>query len=200
MSDFQLHVLSTGGQPPDQWIEIAGYVHNAMDYFHIREKRATASQLLEWVDLLLKQGVPADKIVINDRVDVALARSLSVQLAYHSLPVNEVKKLNSGIRSGVSIHSQKEAMQAAALGADLVFFGHIYETDSKPGLPPKGTEALLPTVKACSVPVIAIGGIKPHHVPLIKKTGAAGIAVQSGIMNAKDPLEAITAYRKGGFS
>ncbi|MGD7045923.1 thiamine phosphate synthase [Jeotgalibacillus proteolyticus] len=200
MCALQLHVLSTGGQPPAQWIEIAGYVHKAVDYFHIREKRATASQLLEWVDLLLKQGVPPEKIVMNDRVDVALTRNLSVQLAYHSLPVAEVKKLNPHIRAGVSVHSQKEAGQAADTGADLVIFGHIFETDSKPGLPPRGTEALIHTVKACSVPVIAIGGIKPRHIPLIKQTGAAGIAVQSGVMNAQDPLAAIAAYREGEFS
>ncbi|PPA70974.1 thiamine phosphate synthase [Jeotgalibacillus proteolyticus] len=193
---FSYHVLSTCGQISQKWMSEEGFVHNSVDSFHIRDKNATAAQLLAYVDELLKKGLPASKLVINDRVDVALSRDLSVQLAYHSLPLKEVKAIHPTIKAGVSVHSAEEAEQAAKDGADYVIFGHIFETESKPGVEPRGLETLRSVVQACSVPVIAIGGIKPSHIPLIQQTGAAGAALLSGVMQAEEPLKAIEDYRR----
>lgn len=196
MGDFQYHLLSTSGQPASTLIDIASAVHKVVDNFHIREKSAAARDLIRYVDELMSRGVPASKIVINDRIDVALARGLSIQLAYHSLPLGDVKKTWPDIRTGVSVHSVEEAKQAAEGGADYVFFGHVFQTASKQGLKPRGIEALQKVVNHCSIPVIAIGGIKPHHVPQIQQTGAAGVAILSGVMQAADPKAAIQAYKK----
>ncbi|TDL30879.1 thiazole tautomerase TenI [Jeotgalibacillus sp. S-D1] len=196
MGSFQYHLLSTCGQTDSNWVETASAVHKVVDNFHIREKTAAARDLLLYVDELLHRGVPASKLVINDRIDVALARGLAVQLAYHSLPIQDVKKTWPDIRTGVSVHSVDEAREAADGGADYVFFGHVFQTGSKPGLEPKGISALEQVVNHCPIPVIAIGGIKPHHVPLIQQAGAAGVAVLSGVMGAADPQAAIQAYKE----
>ena len=67
-----LHIISTGKQKPEKLAEIAGQIHPYIDAIHIREKAKTAKEIYEMVNLLTDQNVPLSKIIINDRVDVAL--------------------------------------------------------------------------------------------------------------------------------
>ncbi|KIL52062.1 thiamine phosphate synthase [Jeotgalibacillus soli] len=196
MNRFTYHVLSTGGQPPAKWLETMGTVHKDVDYIHIREKNATAKELLNYIDSLLSLGVPAHKLIVNDRVDVAWTQTIGVQLAYHSLNAEMVKDFFPSLLVGASVHSVEEAHIATSAGADYLLYGHIFPTNSKPNQTPRGLSALEQVVEASTVPIIAIGGILPWHVPLIQQTGAAGIALMSGVMNAIDPLLAIQSYRK----
>ena len=83
---------------------------------------------------------------------------------------------------GVSVHSPEEAMKAQEMGADYVIAGHIFVTDCKKGLEPRGLGYLRKTVNAVSVPVYAIGGISPANVSLIQETGAVGACIMSGFM------------------
>ncbi|MCH5209574.1 MAG: thiamine phosphate synthase [Oscillospiraceae bacterium] len=86
---------------------------------------------------------------------------------------------------GVSVHSPEEALKAQEMGADYVIAGHIFVTDCKKGLEPRGLEYLRETVKAVSIPVYAIGGISPENVSLTQETGAAGACVMSGFMRCE---------------
>lgn len=89
---------------------------------------------------------------------------------------------------GVSIHSPQEAQQAAALGADYLIAGHIFATDCKRGLEPRGLEFLRQVCEASGpVPVYAIGGITPERVPLVLEAGAAGVCVMSRLMTCENP-------------
>lgn len=194
---MQLHVISNGKLDlqkfADKMHEIAPYV----DYIHLREKTKTARELFNAVNYLGIKGISANKIVINDRADVAaVCKAGGVQLAYHSLPVHAVRRHFPRLRIGCSVHSVAEAKQAEASGADYVVFGHIYTTASKFDLVPKGVDALAKVVEAVTIPVIAIGGIKPFHIREIKQTGASGIAVMSSIVDAVSPLEAVQGYVK----
>ena len=83
---------------------------------------------------------------------------------------------------GVSVHSVEQAVRAQQLGADFLIAGHIFPTDCKPGLPPRGLEFLGQVCRAVSVPVYAIGGITPENAPLAVKAGAAGVCIMSGTM------------------
>ena len=98
------------------------------------------------------------------------------------------------LRIGRSVHEAAEARIAARDGADYVFFGHVYHSASKPGLPARGLAALADTAGSTAIPVLAIGGIEPRHVPELLQHGAAGIAVMGGIWNAR-PSEAAQQYR-----
>lgn len=86
---------------------------------------------------------------------------------------------------GVSVHSAKEAVQAEKLGASYVTAGHIFETDCKIGIAPRGTEFLKSVVSAVNIPVYGIGGISPDNIGLIKEAGAAGGCIMSGFMRCE---------------
>ncbi len=86
-------------------------------------------------------------------------------------------------RIGVSVHSPQEAMEAERLGADYVTAGHIFVTDCKKGLAPKGIKFLEETVKSVTIPVYAIGGIHRENIPDVKAVGAAGACIMSQMMN-----------------
>lgn len=163
--------------------------------FHLREHTASALELLNACEWLIQHGISPEQIIVNDRADVAeIAAVKGVQLAWHSLPVERVKRTFKQLVVGKSVHSIEEAEQAERMGCDYLLFGHIYSTNSKPGLPPRGLAALEQIVNSVQLPVIAIGGIRPHHVASIANTGAAGIAVMSGILAAPDSVNAALQY------
>lgn len=195
MTTPELHIISTGRQSIKKFVSIASNIQHYVDYFHLREKQLSARDLYEASIALMESGIPSEKIIINDRVDVAWAlKTAGVQLAYHSLKTAIVNQAFPGIRIGCSIHSADEAKMASDYGADYAIFGHIFETKSKAGLPPKGLESLHEVTVSTELPIIAIGGIKPKHVLSVMEAGAKGIAVMSGVLEAEDPLKSVKAY------
>jgi thiazole tautomerase (transcriptional regulator TenI) len=195
MAGKELHIISTGELTLAELVRIAAATHRFAAAFHLREKAWTARELMEGTRLLIAAGVPPQRIVVNDRADVAVAAGVrGAHLAWHSLDVREVKRLFPQLRVGKSVHDEAEAVQAEAEGADYVLFGHIFATASKPGLPARGLAALQSLASRVKVPVIAIGGVTPERVPAVLQAGAAGVAVMSGIMKAADPVSAAQAY------
>ena len=160
----------------------------------LREKDLGAGALLE-----LARGVKrlcdryGAELFINDRVDVALAADAAgVHLAANSMPVAVARRLLGPDRKiGVSTHSAAEVRSAGEAGADFVLFGPVYPTSSKLAFgDPQGPAALKAVTDAAAVPVFAIGGIKPHHIPEIKAHGTARIALISAISETPDPRAA----------
>jgi thiazole tautomerase (transcriptional regulator TenI) len=201
MPAAELHIISNGKQSLDTFAQIAGAIHPYVDAFHLREKSKSARELWQGIELLGKSGVPLNKIIVNDRVDVAWAAKVkAVQLAFHSLNVALVKQTFPGLRIGRSVHSLEEAREAEDQGANFLVYGHIFSTESKPGLQPKGLTALNQLVSGVAIPVIAIGGIKPNQAAQVLDAGAAGIAVMSGVVDAEDPLAAAREYEQGLYN
>ncbi|MFK2825174.1 thiamine phosphate synthase [Bacillus sp. B190/17] len=193
---FQLHAITTGKQELEQASDIASIIHPFVDYIHIREKHRSAKELFHWVQTFIEADVPAEKIIVNDRVDVALAAEAGgVQLTENSLPLQIVKPFTASMKAGCSIHEPAAAIKAESNGADWGLFGHIYPTASKPGRTPAGLEQLKAATRAVNMPIIAIGGIMPHHIQEVKEAGASGIAVMSGIFGSKDPADTAAYYR-----
>jgi thiazole tautomerase (transcriptional regulator TenI) len=195
MASKELHIISTGQQPLKEFVRISSIIHPYVDYIHIRENNRSAKEIYETVIDLTENNIPLSKIIINDRVDVAcVTRVAGVQLGYSSLDVETVKSRFPDLKIGCSIHSKVEAKAAEKQGADFCLYGHIYPTKSKPGISPRGTEGLNEIVETTNLPVIAIGGIRPENTMDIIETGAAGIAVLSGVLLASDPLRAVKEY------
>ncbi|MCI8483675.1 MAG: thiamine phosphate synthase [Lachnospiraceae bacterium] len=90
--------------------------------------------------------------------------------------LSEIEKI------GVSVHSQEEAKEAEQLGAAYLTAGHVFVTDCKKGLPPRGLEFLEKICDNVAVPVYAIGGIHPDHLSQIRQTKAAGACMMSEYM------------------
>lgn len=186
----ELHAISTGKQSLAQFVSIATEIAPFVDYIHIRERSWTAREHVQAIDELVKHHVPLEKVIVNDRLDVALVvEAGGVQLAGHSVDVARVKAKFPTLRIGCSVHSVQEAKESALAGANYVIYGHIYETNSKKGLPPRGVQQLHQVVESITVPVIAIGGITPQRVSEVMQTGAGGVAVLSAIFLAKEPQE-----------
>lgn len=196
MKAAQLHLISTGTQPLEQLTEILKRIHSMTDFIHLREKDRSAKELYELILSLADMGVPLSKILVNDRTDVAkAANARGVQRAYHSLPLAAARMHFSELMIGSSVHSVQEARMAEQQGTDFLLFGHVYPTQSKPGAAPRGLEELKEVCRAVNVPVIAIGGITPENAPEALASGAQGVAVLSGILQSKDPVDAAHRYR-----
>lgn len=132
-------------------------------------------------------------LLINDRVDVALGVDADgVHLGQASLPVGAARGLLGAERLiGVSTHSLQEAREAEQAGADFILFGPVYFTPSKAVYGrPHGPGPLREVVEKTSVPVYAIGGIKPGNITQVRKTGVRGVALISAILSASDPQAA----------
>ncbi|MEK8212622.1 thiamine phosphate synthase [Paenibacillus sp. FSL L8-0463] len=192
----EIHLISDGKQNPAQFVQLAAAVHFIVDYIHLREKAMSVRELMSLTEQLIIAGVPPSKLVINDRVDVALAAGTGgVQLAWHSLPPAAARGIAPGLRLGRSVHSPEEAAESGRQGADFCLFGHVFPSACKPGQRERGLQQLAAAVRCSSIPLIAIGGIEPGNAGKVLATGAAGIAVMSGICSAGDPVAAATAYR-----
>jgi thiamine-phosphate pyrophosphorylase len=95
---------------------------------------------------------------------------------------------------GFSAHEEKEVTGPQAAHVDYFFFSPIFPTESKPGHPGTGIETLSRICAATEVPVFALGGITPARVGLCLEAGVQGVAVLSGILDAKDPARAAKAF------
>lgn len=98
-----------------------------------------------------------------------------------------VLKSNPHIRKefdeiGVSIHSVDEAIEAVNLGATYLTAGHIFATDCKKDLPPRGLDFLSSICNSVSIPVYGIGGISPENAQEAIEAGAVGVCIMSGLM------------------
>jgi thiamine-phosphate pyrophosphorylase len=99
--------------------------------------------------------------------------------------------LGAGRLIGVSAHGLEEAREAELAGADFVVFGPVYYTPSKAAYgAPQGITALKKIVENLTLPVYAIGGIKPENVQAVMAAGVRGIALISAVSAAPDPRSA----------
>ena len=97
---------------------------------------------------------------------------------------------------GVSTHTVQEAISAQQNGATYITASHIFATDCKKGLQPRGLGFLKDVCESVSIPVYAIGGISPENIDMVRKCGAGGACVMSGFMECADPLEFIRKFEK----
>ncbi len=147
------------------------------------------------------------RLIINDHADIAAAVDADgVHLGQDDLPLEDARLMLGPERIiGISTHSLGQAMAAQAGGADYIGFGPVFPTATKDAGPALGADALRTVCRMVTVPVLAIGGITRDTAAAAVQAGAAGIAVISGILAAKDRqaasrdlLSAIEQTRKAG--
>lgn len=169
--------------------------------FHLRGGSTDAATLFALGDALLRAATASGaSLVVNDRVDVALALGAhGVHLGRRSLPPHRVRALVGDTMSvGLSCHASAEVRSAREAGADYAFFGTVYPTASHPDREGAGISALAEAVtSSADVPVVAIGGITSARLAEVARTGVSGVAVISGVWDAEDPAEAVHRYISG---
>lgn len=132
--------------------------------------------------------------------DVPLIIHARPELA-HKIDIARVHMPFSMLKPGLSlwiscsVHAPEEARCAERLGANLLIAGHVFETDCKKGVAPRGLSFLRGVCQNVRIPVCAIGGIAPENAALVRECGAAGGCMMSALMQADRPQEIIQAYR-----
>jgi thiamine-phosphate diphosphorylase len=131
-------------------------------------------------------------LVVNDRIDVALAvGGRAVQVGHRSFGVDDVRRIAPTLRVGESVH------EASASRADWVIAGHVFHTPSHAREAARGLDFVREVTRRAGVPVIAIGGVKPNDVAALRDAGAYGVAVIRGIWHDVDNARAARDYLLG---
>jgi thiamine-phosphate pyrophosphorylase len=143
------------------------------DLVQVREKDLDGAALLALVREALATG---KRIVVNDRVDVALAAgAYGVHLPERGLSIADARALGARF-VGRSVHSL-DGVRASA-DADLIQLGPIFETPGKG--PPLGLAILEAARSLTRAQLVAVGGITEARVQAVLATGADGVAMIRG--------------------
>ena len=161
-----------------------------VDLVQIRERGLDGGPLFELVRRCVDAvGATRTRIVVNDRVDVALAASAhGVHLPGGSMSPSRVRGLvGAEFLIGRSVHSEDDVRRAnEEEGLDYLVFGTVFASTSKPRIVPAGVTRLAEAAAVTCLPVLAVGGMTPVTVGEIASTGASGFAaiglfVDSGV-------------------
>ncbi len=148
-------------------------IRDGVDMIQVREKDLPARELVELVCRLRDLAAGSrTRILVNDRIDVALAAGIDgVHLPANGVPAEKARPLVRLL--GVSTHSVEEALAAERARADFIVFGAVFESPGKTGV---GLDRLAEVAAAVKIPVLAIGGLTLENSAEAMRAGAAGIA------------------------
>ena len=184
--------------------QISRAVEAGINWVQIREKDMSARELLAVTRAAVKSAhQTATRIIVNDRLDVALAAGAGgVHLGEASMAVAAVaawRRENAWAEVpprefliGASCHSVEAALAAENDCADYVIFGPVFSTPSKEKFgPPLGINLLSEASKAVRIPVLAIGGITEENARECFVAGALGVAAIRMFSEARDLAELV---------
>ena len=185
---------------------VAAAVASGVRSVQVRAKDASGAAFLDEVAAVAAAiaGVPGGEdvvLIVNDRVDVALAARASgvrvdgVHVGQSDLPASVLREiLWPGAIVGVSA-AAPEAIRAAEPFADYLGIGPLRDTATKPDADPAlGLPRVAELAASTRLPSVTIGGVRADDLPGLRRTGLAGAAVVSGICAAPDPGAAAREY------
>ena len=163
----------------------------------LREKHLPALQLYEHARAVLNVAAASGvQLIINDRVDVALAVGAhGVHLGQDDMPPEAARRvLGDKAIIGYSTHTIDQAKKALTLPIDYIAIGPIFETATKSDTSPTlGLDGLRAVREALGdFPLVAIGGISHANARAVIETGADSIAVISALLTQPDRIPDIT--------
>ncbi|WP_405349119.1 thiamine phosphate synthase [Fusobacterium animalis] len=156
----------------------------------LREKDLNKNKYLKLVEKIypICQKYRID-LILHQNYDLRLDNKYNIKGLH--LSYNTFKSLNKNIREelirkykkiGVSIHSINEAKEVENLGANYVVAGHIFKTDCKKDLEPRGLKFIQELSLILTIPIFAIGGINQENSHLVINSGAFGVCMMSSLM------------------
>ena len=191
--DYSLYLVTdrglSRGRPTPEIVRAA--VRGGVTCVQLREKKCSTREFIAEAlavrDFLKWRGVP---LIINDRVDVALAVGADgVHLGQGDLPLAEARAiLGESKLIGISAESLRDAVAAENAGADYLGVSPIFATPTKTDTAaPLGLEGLRAIRRQVKLPLVAIGGLNAGNAAAVIGGGADGVAVVSAIVAADDP-------------
>ena len=156
----------------------------------LREKDLNKNKYLKLVEKIypICQKYRID-LILHQNYDLRLDNKYNIKGLH--LSYNTFKSLNKNIREelikkykkiGVSIHSLDEAKEVENLGANYVVAGHIFKTDCKKDLEPRGLKFIQELSLILTIPIFAIGGINEKNSHLVINSGVFGVCMMSSLM------------------
>jgi thiamine-phosphate pyrophosphorylase len=162
--------------------QVARLIEGGASFIQLRDKHATPREFYSEAEAALK--VARDHhvgLIINDRVDIALAlKADGVHLGQTDMPAEAARRLlGQEAIIGFSTHNLEQAKLAMALPIDYLAFGPVFPTSSKENPDPiTGLRAVreISALKG-SMPLVAIGGIALGTAVTVLKAGADAVAL-----------------------
>ncbi len=197
--DFNLYLIAGRAETQGRNLEfvVEEALRGGVRAVQLREKGASSKELYETAHELRRlTSRYGAQLIINDRVDVALAvEADGVHIGVESLPIYKARRLLGESKLiGVSCHNQVQAIAAQEMGANFITFGPVYYTASKAAYgDPVGVEKLQLISDTLQIPVFALGGISLENCAEALACGARGIALISAVMSAAEPCQAARA-------
>lgn len=168
---------------------IEAQIRGGADVIQLREKDMSKRERLE-LGLRVRELTRKYNVlfIVNDDLDLAIILDADgVHLGQDDIPIRYARPLFKDRIIGVSTHSMDQVYEAISSGADYIGVGPIFETSTKKDRDPLvGTELLCQVRERCSVPYVAIGGIKEENVELVVQAGCSRVAVISDILLANN--------------
>jgi len=156
----------------------------------LREKDLDKNEYLKLIEKIYpickRYGI---NLILHQNYDLNLDDKYNIEGIHLSYSI--FKSLNQNIKTelikkykriGVSIHSLDEAKDVESLGASYVIAGHIFETDCKKGLEPRGLKFVEDLSSALSISLFAIGGIDEKNSQSVIGSGAFSVCMMSSLM------------------
>ena len=183
----------------DDFIDVACAVMAALGprgALHLRAGRISGARLQTLAGgLEAAQALTGAWLIVNDRIDLALgARARGAQLTSRSLRVADARRAAPSLALGASVHSLEEARVATSEGANWLVAGHVFATSTHPGEEGRGLPFVRALAAAVTIPIVAIGGVRPEHCRVLRAAGAYGLAVIRGIWDAPNAEHAASDY------
>lgn len=189
--DLSLYLVTDKSDDVEKFLKtIEEAIKGGVSVVQIREKTADT---LDFYNLALKVKEITEKhdvpLIINDRVDVALAVDAEgVHVGQSDMPCDVTRALVGPDKIvGVSAATIEEAQKAESDGADYIGTGAVFPTATKDDAPKITKKDLKEIVESISIPVVAIGGITLNNAHELNNTGIAGLSVVSAIMSSENP-------------
>lgn len=192
-------VTDPGMTAPEAFLDtVSAAVRGGVTIVQLRDKPANTRSMLETGRALKAILDPLDvPLIINDRVDVALALGASgVHLGQSDLPTEEARRLmGEDAIIGLSTHSPAEALAAKAVS--YIASGPIHPTPTKTDTGPAlGMDGFAEVGKVVQKPLVGIGQVNVSNAARVIGLGASGVAVVSAIMKATAPEQAARELRQ----
>ncbi|MBA4121652.1 MAG: thiamine phosphate synthase [Acidobacteria bacterium] len=173
--------------------QVKKLIEGGAEIIQLREKYASPKDFYEFAKEALKLARQHKvKIIINDRVDIALAlKADGVHLGQDDLPPEHARKiLGKKAIIGFSTHNLEQAVRAARLPIDYLAIGPVFVTRTKEN--PESVVGIEDVKKVREAvgdfPLVAIGGITFENFRKVLQMGADSVAVVSNLMSEADKI------------
>ncbi len=199
--DWGLYLVTdrglAGTRPLDELVRAA--VRGGVSVVQLREKDLPAREFIQLARrikaFLRSEGVP---LIINDRVDVALAAEADgVHVGQSDMDYRDARELmGEAALVGLSVETPEQALEAAGLDVDYLGVSPVFPTPTKTDTTTDwGIDGLARLRRRSRHPLVAIGGINARNAARVLEAGADGIAVVSAVCAAPDPEAAARELR-----